>query len=186
MTTWLRCQEAVDRFTAYLYWCKNGAYLTVPATDDLDEGVVEGVINLQPSSSMQPLPLPSCSARSEDHITIASAHPQDLCRVPASKIIDGHNAQRFLEAVSLFLRNYGSTMMIPKVFDTFDLYQRLSVMLPSVPEAGEKARDLKNIVRAAPPVPACGCRAAEPAHLDFALVRTGEQNDWTEGTALEG
>lgn len=188
MTTWLCRQEAVDHFTAYLHWCEHGAYLTMSAASNSDEDIIEGVegdINLQPSTSMQLLLLPSHSAMSEDHITIASAHPQDLCHVPASKIIDGHNAQCFLEAVGIYLRTHGSAM-VPKVFDTFNLYWHLSVMLPAIPEAGAKARDLKNIVQAAPPVPAHGHRAAEPAHLDFALVKMGERNDRMMGTVLEG
>ncbi|KAK0421534.1 hypothetical protein EV421DRAFT_2069709 [Armillaria borealis] len=185
MTTWLRRQEAVDRFTAYLHWCEHGAYLMMPTTSESDEDVVEGVISLHQSTSTWMLPLPSRSARSEARINIASAHPQDLCRVPASKIVEGHNAQRFLEAVSVFLRSHGS-VMAPKEFDTFNLYRRLSVVLPAIAEAGAKARDLRNVVRAAPPVPARGRRLAEPAHLDFALVKTGERNDRTKGTALEG
>ncbi len=71
-------------------------------------------------------------------------------------------------------------------FDTFNLYRRLTIMLPPVPKAGTKARDLKNIVRASPPTPPRGRRAGEAAHLDCALVRTGERNDRIAGTALEG
>lgn len=59
-------------------------------------------------------------------------------------------------------------------------------MLPPIPKAGTKAWDLKNIIHASPPTPPWGCHAGEAAHLDCALVRTSERNDWTAGTALEG
>ncbi|KAF7328214.1 hypothetical protein MVEN_02561100 [Mycena venus] len=57
---------------------------------------------------------------------------------------------------------------------------------PKIPEVGR--RHSTNLVRATAPAPAkLGERkAAVPACLDFALVRTGEPNPLTEGTALSG
>ena len=56
--------------------------------------------------------------------------------------------------------------------------------LPEIPEVSQhKWRDY---VRASLPVPQAGRRKAEAAHLDFALVRTGEVNGHTEGTSLCG
>ena len=55
-----------------------------------------------------------------------------------------------------------------------------------IPEVGTSLSKVKNIVRASPPVPASGRRKAEPARLDFALIRTAEQNGRTAGTTLEG
>lgn len=185
MTTWLHRQEAVDRFADYLHWCRNEAHLTVgPADDEDDLNGDAGCIG-DPRTTDYSLSLPPQPLRSESQVQVARTHPPDLTRIPAQKIIDGHHATRFLEALTGFLRDHGC-LMTPMEFDTFNLYRRLTIMLPPVPEAGTKARDLKNIVRASPPTPPRGRRAGEAAHLDCALVRTGERNDRIAGTALEG
>ncbi|KAJ7620077.1 hypothetical protein FB45DRAFT_1062475 [Roridomyces roridus] len=86
-------------------------------------------------------------------------------------------------AKKLFL---GKTIrLVPQPYDRFNLYKRITFTLPAIREAN--ANRLKNVVRASPPVPPCGVRnPAQPAYLDFALVRTGEANPKTEGTALQG
>ncbi|KAJ7140080.1 hypothetical protein C8R43DRAFT_892953, partial [Mycena crocata] len=75
---------------------------------------------------------------------------------------------------------------IPRTFDMFGTWKRISFRLPRIPEIGE--RHATNLVRATSPSPASVMRrkAAEPAHLDFALIRTGEQNAFTAGTSLQG
>ncbi|KAK0235510.1 hypothetical protein EDD85DRAFT_922575 [Armillaria nabsnona] len=171
MTTWLRHQEAIDRFTAYLHWCRNRAYLSLPTI--VDEDGIDGDIILPPTNIQRQNPLLSSSQTRNHCVTVALTHPQDLCHIPASKLVEGHNAQCFLNALHLFLCNHGS-LMVHKVFDTFNLCHRLTVQLPVIPEAGAKPRDLKNII------------PGEAAHLDFTLIQTGERNDRTKGTALEG
>ncbi|KAJ7114506.1 hypothetical protein C8R44DRAFT_532079, partial [Mycena epipterygia] len=63
---------------------------------------------------------------------------------------------------------------------------RLGFKLPPIPEVG--ARHSKNVVRAIAPVPAsiANRKAAEPAYLDYALLRTAESNVSTAGTPLQG
>ncbi len=108
--------------------------------------------------------LPLQSQQSENQIKVASTHPTDLSRIPAEKIIKGHNASNFLEALTVFLHEHGCPMT-PMVFDTFNLYWRLTVTLPSIPEARTKLWDLKNVVQAAPPMPAQGHHASKAACL---------------------
>ncbi|KAJ7081497.1 hypothetical protein C8R44DRAFT_905320 [Mycena epipterygia] len=78
--------------------------------------------------------------------------------------------------------------LTPRTYDTFGTWKRISFRLPKIPEVGE--RHSSNLVRATAPSPMSlnGHRKApaEPAHLDFALIRTGELNPLTEGTALQG
>ncbi len=153
MTTWLHHQEAVDRFTVYLHWCRNRVYLSVPTTVNNDG--IDGDIILPPTNIQWQNPSLS-SLQIQNHcVTVASTHPQDLCHIPASKLVKCHNAQHFLDALHLFLHNRSSPM-VPKVFNTFNLYHCLTVQLPVIPEAGIKPRDLKNIIYAAPPVPPHG------------------------------
>ncbi|KAJ7889434.1 hypothetical protein B0H13DRAFT_2341561 [Mycena leptocephala] len=74
----------------------------------------------------------------------------------------------------------------PRTFDMFGTWKRISFRLPKIPEVGE--RHSTNLVRATAPAPVSldQRKAAEPAHLDFALIRTGERNSFTAGTALAG
>ncbi|KAJ7447660.1 hypothetical protein FB451DRAFT_1535820, partial [Mycena latifolia] len=177
MTHWLRRQEAVDRFTLYLEWVRNGAYrrdedvsripIQAPALDDSG-----GVTVTQ-----------STLAAGSKTYQIAKNHPSALSNIPAADIIAGHRAVYFLEAVKAYISPYSP--LDPQPFDRFNLYKRLTFTLPAIPEANSKNR--RNVVRASPPVPARGVRSpAQPACLDFALVRTGELNEKTDGTALHG
>ncbi|KAJ7895780.1 hypothetical protein B0H13DRAFT_2234541 [Mycena leptocephala] len=187
LTLWLQRQEAVDRFTAYLAWCKDSLklppYSTIPPppTPPADEpAVITRVVSPpKPVSVIPTLPLATYK--------ISNAHPSDLQKIPVSFITNkaGINAQQFLPAVATFLRKHGS-QYIPQLFDRFDLFKRITVTLPSILQVSDLK--LKNVVRATPPVAAIpGTRKhGERGYQDFALVRTGEPNAVTDGTALEG
>ncbi|GLB43945.1 putative zn-finger domain-containing protein [Lyophyllum shimeji] len=145
-------------------------------TGDDDEPVVVATAIPPSTSAFTP-------SEGFDNYNIALHHPPALRDIPASVITEVHGASRFLPAVQAFLAQHGSRITAHP-FDGFDLFKRISIMLPDIPQAN--ANDRKNIVRATPPVPARGRARAEPAHLDFALVRTGEHNVRTDGTALDG
>lgn len=172
MTQWLERQEAVDRFTAYLEWYKS---LTTPKPSSLEPDDPDALL---------------ISNITRNTYTVAKKPPPASRHITASYIISpkGHNASRFLEALTSFLSNHtAGSSYIPHAFDTFNLWKRVVFSLPSIPEAG--SRHSKNIIRAMGP--ALGSlegrrHAVEPAHLDFALVRTGETNSFTTGTSLEG
>lgn len=171
MTNWLRRQEAVDRFTTYLDWERNGAYKCgedvsrLPVKRPVDEDA-DGVV-----------------VTSSKTYRIAKHHPSALTNIPAADIITGHGTGYFLEAVKAYISPF--CPLIPQPFDRFNLFKRLTFTLPAIPEAS--ANNRQNVVRATPPVPARGARSpAQPAHLDFALIRTGEENPKTDGTALQG
>jgi hypothetical protein len=183
MTNWLRRQEAVDRFSAYLEWSRNGGSKSDDATrptspvehDDMgdeQEGVTRVMMEQRDVDK----------ARAPTH-KVAANHSQALRNLAASTIIENHNSPRFLQALHVFLTTHGCTL-VPQAFDKFDLFRRLTIVLPKIPQAS--LTNLKNTVRASPPLKASGRRPAEPAHLDFALVRTGESNEKTKGTSLEG
>lgn len=191
MTVWLRRQEAVDRFTMYLYWYRNGGFNTtgqdshLPLADRqaVEPGSVEYFLPLHPKA--QKLNTPNDIDPLIPHILyhVPKNHPPLLRAVPASKIIAENGASRFLPTVQTFLRNH-DCLLVPHEFDEFKLFKKVNLMLPPIPEVSKKK--YRDIVRASPPVPPAGRAKGEPAHLDFAFVRTGEANLHTDGTNLEG
>ncbi|KAJ7158446.1 hypothetical protein C8R46DRAFT_1164909 [Mycena filopes] len=181
MTLWLQRQEAVDRFTAYLAWCQQS-------------------LHLKPRTTIAPLPIvtavpdstglePSAEVALHRGYRIAKVHPAALRGIPISFLEDpaGQNATVFLSAMTTYLRVKGSTYR-PQLFDRFDLFKRVTISLPAIPEVNSTPLKLKNVVRASPPVVAAlGTRMhPEPRLQDFALIRTGEVNSSTAGTALAG
>ncbi|KAJ7443260.1 hypothetical protein FB451DRAFT_1056990, partial [Mycena latifolia] len=117
-------------------------------------------------------------------LPLASTVSASAASVLASHIIatEGHNAVRFIPALTTFLSKTGSAFL-PHDFDVFGTWKRITFTLPTIPEVGD--RHVLNIVRATAPVTSFD-RMTEAAHHDFALVRTGEENVFTAGTALQG
>lgn len=78
---------------------------------------------------------------------------------------------------------------IPRDFDVFDLWKQLAFRLPKIPEVGNWHS--KNVVQAIGPVLSSQLghgrhRIETPALLDFAFIRTAEDNAFTNGTSLQG
>ena len=184
MTNWLRRQEAVDRFTWYLKWIRQGGYEATEKirSNPLSASLHETAIAVLPAASHTPQPTTS-PTNSQITYQIASTLPPALRGIPAQKIIHDHNATQFMPAVQAFL-NKDSSPITAHLFDGFDLYKRITVRLPNIPQAN--ANSLVDVIRATPPVPAHNRAPAEPPCLDFALIRTGERNDKTDATALRG
>ncbi|KAJ6545342.1 hypothetical protein B0H19DRAFT_955423 [Mycena capillaripes] len=187
MTLWLQRQEAVDRFTAYLAWCEASLHLK-PHTTIVPLPVVVAEPDGSELIRVPKRAVPS-TALEKIHrgYRIAKTHPSTLRGVPVTFIEDpaGQNARVFLSAISTYLHKNGS-IYIPRAFDRFDLFKRITIALPIIPEVSPLK--IKNVVRASPPVAAVPNTrtAAEPRLQDFALVRTGEANSVTDGTALAG
>ncbi|KAJ7219897.1 hypothetical protein B0H12DRAFT_1078497 [Mycena haematopus] len=182
MTLWLQRQESVARFSSFREWMSTPS---PPLTSTTIPPAIPSVLN-----SAAPLP-----TKDDDHTLVHHAYsiskrpPVATRAVVATHIIaeDGHNAVRFLPALSRFFRsNFGSTYT-PYSYDVFPTWKRLKFTLPNIPEVGR--RHATNLVRATAPVIPPGearYRASEPAYQDFALVRTAEKNAFTDGTALHG
>lgn len=191
MTVWLARQEAVDRFQVYLDWCRIGSLSfhrsphTIGNTNPIPTPTGDTLVHEDDSEAVTVTMASSTNDGAPRTYKVAKHHPPALTSIPATQIIKDHNASQFLEAVSTFLRSHNSPIQ-PHNFDSFNLFKRLEFWLPVIPEVGASLVKLKNIVRATPPVTASGRRKAEPAHLDFALIRTAEQNARTAGSTLQG
>ncbi|KAJ7699003.1 hypothetical protein B0H17DRAFT_1158261 [Mycena rosella] len=177
MTLWLERQEGVARFGAYLDWAHPEtppAAVVIPASTPVPSNQMTD--SLPPTDSL-------IISR-----TFSIAKQPSTRAVAATHIIspDGHNASLFIPALATFLTQ-SHCSYTPRTFDTFGTWKRISFQLPRIPEVGE--RHSTNLVRATSPAPADLTKRkapGEPAHLDFALIRTGEENPFTAGTALTG
>ncbi|KAJ7674410.1 hypothetical protein B0H17DRAFT_1207991 [Mycena rosella] len=189
MTLWLQRQEAVDRFTAYLAWCKDS--LRLKPYSIIAPLLLPTVANNETAeiTRISPVPAVSAAVLSVAAYKIAKTHPSELRSIPVSVIATpaGINAQLFLPSITKYLRNHAlSSNFSPQPFDRFNLYKRITITLPSIREVSDLK--LRNVVRASPPVDAVpGTRNnGERAYQDFALICMGEANPVTDGTALEG
>ncbi|KAJ7127996.1 hypothetical protein C8R44DRAFT_548014, partial [Mycena epipterygia] len=180
MTKWLTRQEAVARFSHYLEWAHSPP---PPAEPQLaPPGVSAG------STSSSQIPNDDVDLLIIPHsYSIAKVPPPATRAVSGAHIIasEGHAASCFIPALSRFLLQSGSRF-VPRHFDLFGTWKHIGFKLPPIPEVG--VRHSKNVVRAIAPVPASIVhrKAAEPAFLDYALVRTAESNASTIGTPLQG
>jgi hypothetical protein len=182
MTVWLQRQEAVARFSAYLEWAHPP---TTPAVVPTPAPTSTSAAN--PNSNLTP------SAVAKDSLVI-SRHRLSMAKLPATRAVSashiispqGHDASRFIPALTTFFGSSSNSRFQPRNFDTFGTWKRISFQLPRIPEIGE--HHSTNLVRATAPAPAnlTQRKAAEDPHLDFALIRTGEPNLFTAGTALAG
>ncbi|KAJ7106620.1 hypothetical protein C8R44DRAFT_834329 [Mycena epipterygia] len=180
MTKWLTRQEAVARFSHYLEWAH-------PPPRPAEPQLAPPDVSARSTSSSQ---IPDDDADSliiSPSYSIAKVPPPATRAVSGAHIIasEGHAASCFISALSRFLLQSGSRF-VPRHFDLFGTWKRIGFKLPPIPEVG--VRHSKNVVRAIAPVPAsiANRKAAEPAFLDYALVRTAESNASTVGTPLQG
>ncbi|KAF8153695.1 hypothetical protein K438DRAFT_1987393 [Mycena galopus ATCC 62051] len=168
----------IPRSLAYLAWCEESLHLKPRTTISPLPVVVTDpdgseLVRVRKGTILSVVSAPL--TKIHDGYRITKTHPAGLHGIPVTFIEDpaGQNARVFLTAIATYLRNHGS-IYIPQLFDRFDLFKRITITLPIIPEASPLK--IKNVVRASPPVPAIpGTRTpAEPRLQDFALVRTGE------------
>jgi hypothetical protein len=174
MTIWLRQQEAVDQFTAYLDW-----HLSVgdDRVDDNDE---------DSDDDAQIRELEEDDDRVPGSFFLA-AEPGAFPATPISKLTTDFQAPNFLLALMQYLHQVHGTqpVPIPTERDRFDVYKRLSIPWNDI-RAVQMGKHVDRIC-ATPSMPGKPCHAPSPSHFDTALIRVdNEVNDHTKGTFLEG
>ncbi|KAJ6585887.1 hypothetical protein B0H19DRAFT_1060069 [Mycena capillaripes] len=125
---------------------------------------VPGIPPLAPSS-----PMPDETPVDKDSLVI-SRQALTMAKLPATRAVSASHIITLQAPYFRCFRNVEANQLPPS----------------KIPEVGE--RHSTNLVRATAPSPANlnQRKSAEPAHLDFALIRTGERNAFTDGTALAG
>ncbi|EMD33212.1 hypothetical protein CERSUDRAFT_57388 [Gelatoporia subvermispora B] len=175
MVTWLHRQETIDWFSLYLEW--RSLQQAAPATASSDSEHPEGV-NVTSSEK------PAAKGRKCAHYPFATKAPRGFRHMEATRIVVEHHAPRFLDGVRSFLHSQSITGWNPREFDVFEMYHRLVVRLPKIPATGQD--HLQNALRASPALPPKLRGQGQPEKFDFALVRTAEVNEATDGTPLQG
>ncbi|KAJ3487621.1 hypothetical protein NLI96_g3382 [Meripilus lineatus] len=185
MTRWLIRQEKVDRYATYLFWLRNGNYQpSVPSPTQ--HGLTStSSFSLPPTTRLPTETAPvSVQRPSPFHYHIAETPP--LQNIAASTIIEKHGASRFLPALSIFLSSHG-IRIIPHTFDRFHLYTQMVFFLPVIPEVSPTKT--KNTLHVSPSYSTAfraKFKSSPSLQTNFALVRTGERNEHTDGTHLHG
>ncbi|TFY52713.1 hypothetical protein EVJ58_g9858 [Rhodofomes roseus] len=205
----LTVQEAVDRFARYVAWCQSRLHPSVQPSTGNSVTPLTSSAAAWPASQLADDDLNTIhvvhapsraapAATSSENLATANGTPElslsrEIVRykmpvkrprmATAETIMNDHHAPQFLTAVTTFMRTHSLTFT-PQLFDGFGIYAQLRTYLPEI--AAASSRNLNNTIRASPPVPPQGRLTGKAARMDFALVRTGEVNERTTGSALEG
>jgi hypothetical protein len=153
MTKWLQHQEAVDRHSAYLDWV-----------------LVEAAEPMSPSHGMQDPGLFTPSGIIPGH----AYRLQKTCpfpSLPVNRLMSTFGALDFVPAFQAFLTEHKPDLRIPaSMFDHFNVYKAIVVLLPSIPHISDKNRLNKLRACCATPSRSLCTKSDTPAHFDTALV----------------
>ena len=176
MTVWLRRQEAVAQFRAYLDYCNLTLSMTVNDTDqDVDSDHEE---SLTPQSLAPTLLGQSFSL---------AVKPGFPC-TNFNTIITNFHTDNFLHALGTFICQIHpppAQPTLPNTVDRFDLFKQVTLFQWPIEAAG--SQPLISQIHATPTVPAHGRSKAVTEHFNTVLVQTDDKdNQHTKGTYLEG
>ncbi|KAJ6561011.1 hypothetical protein B0H10DRAFT_2180552 [Mycena sp. CBHHK59/15] len=160
MALWLQRQEAMALRSMYLTWYDK--QFPRPCSDDSDDSSDE---ELGGDTVTVPVSTPSTSTITS--YTIAKS-PATLNLTVAS-LQTRHGAADIIPALTAFLKlNFKTCPVTPGPFDRFDVYNKISLHMPSNRYLSDQPRT--NRIRAVPAVPAKGRSPGSPAFFDTALV----------------
>jgi hypothetical protein len=162
MTTWLKRQEAVDQFSAYLDWLTNRDIDDGEETDAIDNEDEDDRTHRK-GARKDPL----TSARS-----FVLAEPGPFPSTHVDRIETDFHCTHFLDALALYLRGQAAscstsnTISIPQptISDRFNVYKCLSIPVISIPKAYNASARKFDRIRATPSMPGKRGRAPAPAH----------------------
>ncbi|OBZ72969.1 hypothetical protein A0H81_07161 [Grifola frondosa] len=178
MTLWLQRQEAIERRSAYLYWIFHW-HDKLELEDADDEGRDETSdgededINQEEFTVLKEL-LDSNVSRAFQ----VTKHPTFL-HVSIPTLQSRYGATHFLAALKIFLDQHIPNHTIPHEYDHFDLYSRISLLLPSRSHVANNKR--LTHLHATAAKPRQGTRKPVPARFDTALIIEDADTFHTEG-----
>ena len=150
MTKWLQRREAIDHHSAYLKWALTS---DSGSTQDSDSGFTDFTPSRIKPGHAYRLPK-TCS----------------FPHIPISRLISAFGAVDFVPAFQAFLnKRVPSTRILANIYDRFDVYKYITILLSSVPHVDDKK--LLNKIRACCGIPSHRPRKSDiPAHFDTVLI----------------
>ena len=152
MTKWLQRREAVNCHAAYLNWVltsDSGGTGTGAQDSDFTDFTPSGI--------------------QQGH---AYRLPKTCCfpHIPVSRLISAFGALDFVPAFQAFLtKHIPGTRIQANIFDRFDVYKYITILLSSVPHISD--HKLLNKLRACCSIPSrCPRKPDAPAHFDTVLI----------------
>ncbi|KIJ31667.1 hypothetical protein M422DRAFT_266567 [Sphaerobolus stellatus SS14] len=187
---WLRCQESIDAYTAFLSWVMpDYQAIDLEEEDEEEEEELETEEDLslpvdeQSDDDDEALPCPEGSTSWFGHTvhTLAKWVPHPSMSVQT--LIERHAATNFIPSLRIFMQQYHPSCQIqPGEADTFNVYKHIKLQYKSLQGFGEPPE--KDTIRATPIKPPVRAgRLLTPAYFDTALV---DREGLAEATGIEG
>ena len=179
MTTWLRRQEAVQRFCVYLQWALPDYTADISMTDGIgDEGDGEGEEEEEEEEDFGVKDIPVVKER----YTVAKKAA--LSGVTVTSIITDFGAPDFVHHLSAFIdlnQPVGTKHLTPH--STFEVYKQVQFSLPLVLEVSSKPTiDTVQAVKSTPrAVTSQGITESSPGRFSTVLVQEGPRDAQREG-----
>ena len=179
MTRWLQHQEAMDLHATYLQWLN----VLIESQEDL------GVLDPEPEEPMEDddgeaeyrweadyanTVLAELKAEEAPSFTYNIAKKSPFPNTSVARITSAYGATEFLPALQTFLDDHlPRNSLKPNQFDRFDLYNAISILLPSKPHVSDTKRLIS--VRATAERSNGLRKPSTPARFDTAVVIEDEK-----------
>ena len=181
MTRWLQRQEAMDLRTAYLQWLnvliesdEDTSLLDLDSEpiEDYDDGEAEYDHEVGHANAV----LAEFKADAAPLFTYKTAKKPPFPNTTVARLTSAYGATEFLPALQIFLdhnipRNVPT--LKPNQFDRFDIYNAISILLPSKPHVSDTKRLIT--VRATPEHLNGPRKPPTPARFDTAVIIEDEE-----------
>jgi hypothetical protein len=195
MTKWLRRQEAVHQYAAYLSWRRCSSPQPAEPSPKLDDdrpeptrtGVASRIELLRPVSPPAVTATISGLGLPPTHRVARKAR---FPHITAAHIMSEHGTASFLPALAMYLglasRSHTTRHQRPPgLHDRFDVYSQIRISIPAHPAIGT-AGNADHIIRAIPSLPTRLRGKMKAATFSTVLARYPGENESTVGTALAG
>ena len=140
MTCWLQRQEALDLRAAYLQWLN---VLIEPKNDsgqEPEEPTDDGEAEYHREARIADAILTELKTEQAPSFTYKIAKKSPFPNTPVSHLTSAYGATEFLPALQSFLNEHMPSSLNPNQFNCFDIYNAVSILLPSRPHVSDTKR----------------------------------------------
>jgi hypothetical protein len=180
MTCWLQRQEAMDLRAVYLQWLniqiKSQEHLGIldPELEELMEDYDDGEAEYRREADHVDTVLAELKTEAAPSFTYKIAKKAPFPNTSVARITSAYGATEFLPALQRFLENHlPHNTLKPNQFDRFDIYNTISILLPSKPHVSYTKCLIS--VRATTEHSNGPRKPSTPAHFDTAVVIEDEE-----------